>query len=260
MESVFRFFDRSGHGTITSAEFKKGCDLLNKTLPEGSQITDIDKVMRAMDIADDGEVDINEFFEMFRICDIQYHISTAEGQRKLNLSFHPSHTHESAANIDASSKSPRESLTAAAAAAAGGSSSSSSTDKGKAAAAAAAEHDMNRLQRSASVHLWNIDIDTPVKKNIDGSTKIATDGANGDQSLHPARSSLKQQQRRPSVKHTTTTTTQNPEVVTSDAVSVTLDGEEAAPMTPSKLKTFETLKEAHEEITTKTSLSAATWF
>lgn len=69
LEMVFRFFDKTNSGTISRENFREGCSLLNEMLPEDSKITDFDKIIDIMDINQSGEIDVNEFFEMFRLSD-----------------------------------------------------------------------------------------------------------------------------------------------------------------------------------------------
>lgn len=69
LEAVFTFFDTNGDGVISPQEFRTGCDFLNENLPEKQRLTDIDHMLAMMDFDGNGEVDINEFFETFRILD-----------------------------------------------------------------------------------------------------------------------------------------------------------------------------------------------
>ena len=46
-----------------------GCEKLNKTLHPDCQLTDIDRTLKMMDFDGSGNLDINEFFETFRILD-----------------------------------------------------------------------------------------------------------------------------------------------------------------------------------------------
>jgi diadenosine tetraphosphatase ApaH/serine/threonine PP2A family protein phosphatase len=68
--AIFRFFDKENKGTISKDNFYKGCEILNKTLPPSSHIKDVDKLITILDVAQRGEVDINVFFEMFRLSNI----------------------------------------------------------------------------------------------------------------------------------------------------------------------------------------------
>ena len=67
LESVFYFFDSEGTGHIPRASFRQSCELLNKTLPKDRQLTDVDEVLELMDMDQSGGIDINEFFEIFRM-------------------------------------------------------------------------------------------------------------------------------------------------------------------------------------------------
>jgi len=71
LETVFRFFDKDGDGKISREEFVQGCECLNALLDEGEKLTDFDRLLGVLDIAQTGSVDINEFFECFRLSDAQ---------------------------------------------------------------------------------------------------------------------------------------------------------------------------------------------
>jgi len=71
LEAIFHYFDRDGNGTISRAEFRSGCDLLNNTLPADQQLTNYDHILDLMDFDQSDSIDINEFFEVFRILDAQ---------------------------------------------------------------------------------------------------------------------------------------------------------------------------------------------
>ncbi|CAK9252506.1 unnamed protein product [Sphagnum jensenii] len=79
LETVFRFFDTDGTGTISHEEFRRGCEVLNSALPPEGRIQGIDQLLRVMDVSGTGEVDINEFFEMFRLSDAHLNISAKLG-------------------------------------------------------------------------------------------------------------------------------------------------------------------------------------
>uniref|UniRef100_K3X824 Serine/threonine-protein phosphatase n=1 Tax=Globisporangium ultimum (strain ATCC 200006 / CBS 805.95 / DAOM BR144) TaxID=431595 RepID=K3X824_GLOUD len=69
LEALFRVLDHDGNGTITIDELENGIKLLNEHLPPGAkafQITGSD-LMKMMDFSHDGEININEFMEGFRI-------------------------------------------------------------------------------------------------------------------------------------------------------------------------------------------------
>jgi Ca2+-binding EF-hand superfamily protein len=71
LESVFYYFDSNGDGRISREEFHKGCEILNSQLPAESEqrLTDIDHTLDLMDFDGSDDLDINEFFEVFRILD-----------------------------------------------------------------------------------------------------------------------------------------------------------------------------------------------
>lgn len=70
LEVIFNFFDANGDGNISKDEFRKGCEVLNAKLPEGSEaIRDPDELLKLMDIDGNEGVDLNEFFEVFRLVD-----------------------------------------------------------------------------------------------------------------------------------------------------------------------------------------------
>ena len=64
LEAIFHYFDRDGNGTISRAEFRQGCELLNTTLPPDQQLTDFDHILDLMDFDQSNSIDINEFFEV----------------------------------------------------------------------------------------------------------------------------------------------------------------------------------------------------
>jgi len=69
LEAVFRFFDKDGNGSISREEFKLGCDFMNTTLAPDQQLTDYDRILDMMDFDKSDSIDMNEFFEVFRILD-----------------------------------------------------------------------------------------------------------------------------------------------------------------------------------------------
>ena len=69
LETIFHFFDKNNDGTISREEFRKGCDFMNTTLPPESQLKDYDHILTLMDFDQSDSIDINEFFEVFRILD-----------------------------------------------------------------------------------------------------------------------------------------------------------------------------------------------
>lgn len=69
LETIFHFFDKNGDGSISREEFRKGCDFMNTTLPPDQQLRDYDHILDLMDFDQSDTIDINEFFEVFRILD-----------------------------------------------------------------------------------------------------------------------------------------------------------------------------------------------
>lgn len=69
LEALFRVLDRDGSGTITVDEMDSGIKLLNEHLPAGTKMFDMTgaELMKIMDFTHDGEININEFMEGFRI-------------------------------------------------------------------------------------------------------------------------------------------------------------------------------------------------
>lgn len=65
------YFDKDSNGLITFPEFHQQCEILNSSLPSDARIseTDMANVFQLMDVKESGEVDINLFFEMFRLAD-----------------------------------------------------------------------------------------------------------------------------------------------------------------------------------------------
>lgn len=63
------FFEIPGDGTISKQEFRHGCEVLNSKLPVGEQVTDPDALLHMMDIDGNDGIDLNEFFEVFRLVD-----------------------------------------------------------------------------------------------------------------------------------------------------------------------------------------------
>jgi len=69
LETVFYFFDSNNDGVISLDEFREGCRLLNKNLHPDYHLTDVEHMLKLMDFDGSGTIDINEFFETFRILD-----------------------------------------------------------------------------------------------------------------------------------------------------------------------------------------------
>ncbi|CAM9525544.1 unnamed protein product [Chrysoparadoxa australica] len=71
LEAIFRFFDADNNGYITREEFTRGCELINENLPAAQRLQNTDAILNVMDFDQDDAVDINEFFEVFRLVGIQ---------------------------------------------------------------------------------------------------------------------------------------------------------------------------------------------
>lgn len=69
LEALFRVLDRDGNGTITIDELESGIKLLNDHLPVGAKAFHMTgaELMKMMDFSHDGQININEFMEGFRI-------------------------------------------------------------------------------------------------------------------------------------------------------------------------------------------------
>lgn len=69
LEALFRVLDRDGSGTISEDELENGIKLLNEHLPAGTKAFHMTggELMKMMDFSRDGEININEFMEGFRI-------------------------------------------------------------------------------------------------------------------------------------------------------------------------------------------------
>lgn len=69
LEVVFQFFDTDNDGIISRDEFSQGCEMLNAVLSPQDRLKDYLHVLDIMDVTETGKVDINLFFEMFRLSD-----------------------------------------------------------------------------------------------------------------------------------------------------------------------------------------------
>eukprot|EP00903_Cladosiphon_okamuranus_P008563 g8217.t1 len=69
LETIFRFFDTDGNGSISREEFHKGCELINQQADDGEYLENIDVILGVMDMDNNDSIDINEFFEVFRLVD-----------------------------------------------------------------------------------------------------------------------------------------------------------------------------------------------
>ena len=84
MELIFFFFDTDGDGLITASEFHDGCARLNHIGKESAEaarssdgvhvapyeLKDVSTMMQIMDFKHTGDIDINEFFEAFRLASL----------------------------------------------------------------------------------------------------------------------------------------------------------------------------------------------
>ena len=48
---------------------RHGCAVINANLPEGERLEDPDKILDMMDLDKSDSIDVNEFFEVFRLMD-----------------------------------------------------------------------------------------------------------------------------------------------------------------------------------------------
>mmetsp|Transcript_30265 Transcript_30265/g.47712 ORF Transcript_30265/g.47712 Transcript_30265/m.47712 type:complete len:388 (+) Transcript_30265:3-1166(+) len=69
LQAIFAFFDKDGNGTISREEFQQGCEYINKHVSESEQIQNPDRILEIMDFDGSDDIDLNEFFETFRIMD-----------------------------------------------------------------------------------------------------------------------------------------------------------------------------------------------
>lgn len=69
LETIFRFFDTDGNGSISREEFHRGCELINQQAKEGECLENMDTILDIMDMDNNDSIDINEFFEVFRLVD-----------------------------------------------------------------------------------------------------------------------------------------------------------------------------------------------
>mmetsp|Transcript_27526 Transcript_27526/g.34406 ORF Transcript_27526/g.34406 Transcript_27526/m.34406 type:complete len:670 (-) Transcript_27526:400-2409(-) len=69
LQAIFQFFDKDGNGSISREEFQQGCEYINKHVSDSEQIANPDRILEIMDFDGDDNIDLNEFFETFRIMD-----------------------------------------------------------------------------------------------------------------------------------------------------------------------------------------------
>ena len=64
--AAFEYLDKNGNGLIDRDEFRAGIDLLNKRLPDNARVKDSDELFSVLDIDGSGEIDIQEFSQIFQ--------------------------------------------------------------------------------------------------------------------------------------------------------------------------------------------------
>ncbi len=64
--AAFQYLDKNGNGLIDRDEFRAGIDLLNKRLPDNARVKDSDELFSVLDIDGSGEIDIQEFSQIFQ--------------------------------------------------------------------------------------------------------------------------------------------------------------------------------------------------
>ena len=86
LSAIFSFFDQKKDNVISKEEFREGCRLvrnMNGESDEGEGFNkECDQLMEIMDLNGAGSIDINEFFEMFRV---------SEAMKKKMSASHPTH-------------------------------------------------------------------------------------------------------------------------------------------------------------------------
>jgi EF-hand domain pair len=68
LEAIFRILDKDNSGQISLEEFQDACELIRTHLVEHGTIEQLLDMCKMMDINKDGLVDLNEFLETFRLC------------------------------------------------------------------------------------------------------------------------------------------------------------------------------------------------
>jgi len=75
--AVFSFFDKDGDGMISREEFRAGCDTLNRANASDSAtrciFQECDSLLEILDVQGKGQIEVNDFFEMFRVSDTLKH-------------------------------------------------------------------------------------------------------------------------------------------------------------------------------------------
>jgi hypothetical protein len=92
LEAIFRILDKDNSGQISLEEFEDACELLRTHLVEHGTIEQLMEMCKMMDINKDGLVDLNEFLETFRLCQMNagrpsydYRGGTATGEMSTTL-------------------------------------------------------------------------------------------------------------------------------------------------------------------------------
>jgi Ca2+-binding EF-hand superfamily protein len=78
VEAAFAYFDRDCDGAITHSEFRAACRELNKYLPRGQKIRDVEALLALMDFEETGEILFNNFFELFRLSEMKLNVAIDE--------------------------------------------------------------------------------------------------------------------------------------------------------------------------------------
>jgi len=88
VESAFHFFDRNKDGFISTSEFRAACKELNKHLPKGEKIKDVEAILMLMDIEETGEIAFNSFFELFRLSEMKLNVGIDEEDTLMSSLHH----------------------------------------------------------------------------------------------------------------------------------------------------------------------------
>ena len=88
VEAAFRFFDRDGDGFIAHSEFRAACKELNKYLPRGQKIRDMEAILALMDFEETGEIAFNNFFELQRLAEMKLNVGIDEEDTLLSSLHH----------------------------------------------------------------------------------------------------------------------------------------------------------------------------
>jgi len=88
VESVFTYFDRNKDGFISTSEFRAACRDLNKHLPRGEKIKDVEAILMLMDFEETGEIAFNSFFELFRLSEMKLNVGIDEEDTLMSSLHH----------------------------------------------------------------------------------------------------------------------------------------------------------------------------